>query len=468
MSDICFLTATETRRLIASRQLSCREVLDAYVGRIEAVDPPLNAIVTRTFDLARQQATALDDHPNAQGALAGLPIAHKDLVATAGIRTTYGSPLYAHHVPQQDDLIVARMRAAGALCVGKTNTPEFGAGSQTFNRVFGPTRNPYDLSKTCGGSSGGAATALAARLLPLADGSDTGGSLRNPAAFCNVVGFRPSPGRVPTPGSPWSDLSTAGPMARTVEDVALLFSVLAGPAAGVPHCLPEPGASFLPLEPLDLAKLRIAVTEDFGVLPVERPVRDAIAELRGHLQAAGAQVVDAAPDLTDARRIFHILRATGFRRRFGPMSPAQRRELKDTIRWNLQAGLDLAVADYDWAAAARTALVARVGAFFRDVDLLVGPTTQVLPFDIDTDWLRTVDGKAMSTYIEWMESCSWVTVTCCPALSLPAGFRNGLPVGAQLIAPLRADAFLLRAAAAVEAITGHAEQVPAALAPSET
>jgi len=468
MSDICFLTATETRRLIASRQLSCREVLEAYVGRIEAVDPPLNAIVTRTFDLARQQAAALDDNPNAQGALAGLPIAHKDLVATAGIRTTYGSPLYADHVPQQDDLIVARMRAAGALCVGKTNTPEFGAGSQTFNRVFGPTRNPYDLAKTCGGSSGGAAAALAARMLPLADGSDTGGSLRNPAAFCNVVGFRPSPGRVPTPGNPWSDLSTAGPMARTVEDVALLFSVLAGPAAGVPHCLPEPGASFLPLEPLDLAKLRIAVTEDFGVLPVERPVREAIAELRGNLQAAGAQVVDAAPDLTDARRIFHILRATGFRRRFGPMPPAQRRELKDTIRWNLQAGLDLALADYDWAAAARTALVARVGAFFQDVDLLVGPTTQVLPFDIDTDWLRTVDGKAMSTYIEWMESCSWITVTCCPALSLPAGFRNGLPVGAQLIAPLRADAFLLQAAAAVEAITGHAEQAPAALAPSET
>ena len=460
MSDICSLTATETRSLIANRQVSCREVLDAYIGRIETVNPPLNAIVTKTFDLAQRQAASLDRHPDNQGALAGLPIAHKDLVATAGIRTTYGSPLFADHVPGQDDLIVTRMRAAGAVTVGKTNTPEFGAGSQTFNRVFGATRNPYDLAKTCGGSSGGAAVALAARMLPVADGSDTGGSLRNPAAFCNVVGFRPSPGRVPMPGNPWSDLSTTGPMARTVQDAALLFSVLAGPDPRVPHCLPEPGTSFTPVEPLDLAKLRIAVSEDFGALPVERPVRDAIAELRTNLQAAGAQVVDAAPDLTDARRIFHILRATGFRRRFGPMSAAQRSELKDTIRWNLQAGLELTVADYDWAAAARTALAARVGAFFDDVDLLVGPTAQVLPFDVDTDWLRTVDGKAMSTYIEWMESCSWITVAGCPALSLPAGFRNGLPVGAQLIAPLRADAFLLRAAAAVEAITGYALQAP--------
>ena len=460
MSDICSLTATEIRRLIARRELSCREALNAHIARIEAVNPSLNAIVTTTFDLAQEQAAELDAKPSSQGALAGLPIAHKDLVATRGIRTTYGSPLHANHVPQQDDLIVQRMRAAGALTVGKTNTPEFGAGSQTFNRVFGATRNPYDRSKTCGGSSGGAAVALAARMLPLADGSDTGGSLRNPAAFCNVVGFRPSPGRVPTLGDPWSDLSTSGPMARTVDDLALLFSVLAGPDVRVPHCLAEPGSSFVRVQPVDLAKLRIAVSEDFGALPVQGPVRDAIAELRTNLQAAGAQIIDSTPDFTDARRIFHILRATGFRRRFGALPPAQRDELKDTILWNLQAGLELAVADYDWAIPARAALVARLGEFFESVDLLIGPTTQVLPFDIRTDWPREVDGKAMSTYIEWMESCSWITATCCPALSLPAGFRNGLPVGAQLIAPLRADAFLLRAAAAIEAITGYASQAP--------
>ena len=461
MTELWAQGAVALRRLIATRQASCSEVLEAHIQRIEAVNPALNAIVTKTYELASQQAAALDAAPASQGPLAGLPIAHKDLVPTKGIRTTYGSPLFADHVPTEDALIVTRMRAAGAVTVGKTNTPEFGAGSQTFNRVFGATHNPYDISRTCGGSSGGAATALAARMLPLADGSDTGGSLRNPAAFCNVVGFRPSPGRVPSrTGDPWADLSTAGPMARTVDDVALLFSVLAGPDARVPNCLPEPGASFRSVEPVDLAQLRIAVSEDFGALPVAAPVRQAIAKLRQLLVEAGATVLDATPDLADARRIFHILRATGFRRRFGAMTAAQHAELKDTIRWNLDAGQALTVADYDWVQPARAALVARVGAFFENVDLLIGPTTQVLPFDVSVDWVREVDGQQMATYIQWMESCSWITVTTCPALSLPAGFHQGLPIGAQLIAPLRADGFLLRAAKAIEAITGHAATAP--------
>ena len=461
MTDPCLLTATELRGLVARREMSCREVLEAHIARIDAIDPALNAIVTKTYELARQRADDLDRNPHRHGPLAGLPVAHKDLLSTKGIRTTYGSPLYAEHVPEVDALIVERMRSAGAVVVGKTNAPEFGAGSQTFNRVFGATRNPYDTAKTCGGSSGGAAVALAARMLPIADGSDTGGSLRNPAAFCNVVGFRPSPGRVPSlPGDPWSDLSTAGPMARTVDDVALLFSVLAGPDPRVPNCLPEPGDAFRSVEPVDLSTLRIAVTEDFGGLPVEGAIRDAIRDLGAALAATGATVIDAAPDLADARRLFHILRATGFRRRFGPLSDTDKAELKDTIRWNLDAGLELTVADYDWVYPARAALVARVGEFFEDVDLLVGPTTQVLPFDVTTDWVRDVAGKRMSTYIEWMESCSWITVTCCPALSLPAGFRNGLPVGAQLVAPLREDAFLLRAAKAVEAVTGYASRAP--------
>ena len=460
MTDPCSLSATELRRLIASREIGCRETLDAHIARIEAVNPALNAIVTTTFEAAHAQADALDSGSPSEGALAGMPIAHKDLVATKGIRTTYGSPLYANHVPERDDLIVERMRRAGAVTIGKTNTPEFGAGSHTFNRVFGATRNPYHLGKTCGGSSGGAAVALAARMVPIADGSDTGGSLRNPAAFCNVVGFRPSPGRVPLwPGNPWSDLSTAGPMARTVDDAALLFSVLAGPDPRIPNGLPALD-SFLPLEPVNLANLRIAVTEDFGGLPVQRPVREAIGALRQRLADAGATVVDATPDLSDARRIFHVLRADGFRRRFGAFTAAQRAELKDTIVWNLNAGLELSLDDYDWVVRTRTALVERVGEFFENVDLLIGPTTQVLPFDIDVDWVREIEGQRMNTYIEWMESCSWITVTCCPALSLPAGFRDGLPVGAQLIAPLRSDAFLLRAAKAVEAVVRSPEDTP--------
>ena len=458
--DVCFRTATELRALIASAELSCREVVDAHIARIEAVDPALNAVVTRSFELAQEQAESLDRQGNSELPLAGLPIAHKDLVATRGIRTTYGSPLYADHVPTVDDLIVRRMRAAGAVTVGKTNAPEFGAGSHTFNRVFGATRNPYDPGKTCGGSSGGAAVALAARLIPLADGSDTGGSLRNPAAFCNVIGFRPSPGRVPG-GDPWSDLSTAGPMARNVDDLALLFSVLAGPEPRFPNVLPEPGSSFAKVEPLELKGLKVAVTEDFGCLPVQDAVRRCIRELGERLQEAGAEVVEAAPDLTGARRIFHILRATGFRRRFGPLPAADKAELKDTILWNLKAGEELTLADYDWVYPARAALVARVGDFFGVHDLLVGPTTQVLPFAIETDWVRDVEGHRMTTYIEWMESCSLITVTCCPALSLPAGFSgDGLPVGAQLIGPLRGDAWVLRAAKAIESITGFAERLP--------
>ena len=458
-SDLCALTAKELRRLIARREASCREVVDAHIARIEAVNPALNAVVTKVYERARRQADELDANPSAQGPLAGLPVAHKDLVATRGVRTTYGSPLYAEHVPTEDDLVARRMRRAGAVLLGKTNTPEFGAGSQTFNRLFGATRNPYDLSKTCGGSSGGAAAALAARMLPIADGSDTGGSLRNPAAFCNVVGFRPSPGRIPH-GDPWADLSTPGPMARTVDDVALLFSALAGPDPRTAHCLAEPGSAFAPVEAVELATLRVAVSEDFGALPVQAPVRDALRALGDVLADAGARVVAAAPALDDARRTFHILRATAFRRRFGTMAAAEQAQLKDTIRWNLEAGNNLQVADYDWVFPARARLVARVAAFFEEVDLLIGPATQVMPFDVETEWVREIAGQRMSTYIEWMEACSWITVTCCPALSLPAGFRDGLPVGAQLVAPLRADRFLLRAAKAIEAITGHAAKAP--------
>lgn len=460
MTELWQATATTLRELIDSRETSCLEVLEAHIDRIEAVNPALNAIVTTTFEQARDTARSLDSGLAVGGVLKGLPIAHKDLVPTKGIRTTYGSPLFADHVPEQDALIVQRMRAAGAVTVGKTNTPEFGAGSQTFNRVFGATANPWNTDKTCGGSSGGAAVALAARMIPVADGSDTGGSLRNPAAFCNVVGFRPSPGRVPgSPGVPWTDISTAGPMARTIDDVALLFSVLAGPNPGIPHMQPEPGASFSPVAEAPLAGMRIAVTEDFG-LPVEPPIRERIRALADVLTDAGAIVEEAKPDLADARRIFHILRATGFRRRFGAMSEAEQAELKDTILWNLAAGEELTVTDYDWVDPARAALIGRIGEFFSRHDLLIGPTTQVLPFDLDTDWLREVDGTPMETYIQWMESCSLITVTGCPALSLPAGFANGLPVGAQLIAPLRADAFLLSAAKAIESLTGFADRLP--------
>ena len=458
-SDLCFHSAVELRRLLAAREVSALEVLDAHIARIEKYDGVLNAVVTRCFDEARELAAS----GGLSGPLAGLPVAHKDLTATAGLLTTYGSPLFAHNVPAEDSLLVARIKAAGAVTIGKTNTPEFGAGSQTFNRVFGATRNPYDASRTCGGSSGGAAAALAARFLSIADGSDTGGSLRNPAAFCNVVGFRPSPGRVPFGWSEqgaWTDLGAQGPMARNVDDLALLLSAIAGPDPRVTNVLPEPGETFRGVTPVPLRGMRVAVTEDFGGLPVASAIRATLSSLRDKLADAGAIVTDAAPDLADADRIFHILRAVQFRSRFGPLPEAQKAELKETIRWNTEAGQRLTHADEDWVVGARSALVARVAGFFEDFDLLIGPTTQVQPFDIETDWVREIEGRQMRTYIEWMQSCSRITVTCCPALSLPCGFAGGLPVGAQLIAPMRRDAFLLSAAKAVEAVAGSARTAP--------
>ena len=305
--DVCFRTATELRALIASLRLSCREVVDAHIARIEAVDPALNAIVTEAFEFGRDCADDLDRRRGLDAPLAGLPIAHKDLVATRGIRTTYGSPLYAEHVPTVDDRIVERMRRAGAVTIGKTNAPEFGAGSQTFNRVFGVTRNPYDPGKTCGGSSGGAAVALAARLIPVADGSDTGGSLRNPAAFCNVIGFRPSPGRIPG-GDPWSDLSTAGPMARTVDDVALLFSVLAGPDEHVPNALPEPGSAFPGGAPCGTSRHAHRCQRGFRRLARARARASGDPRIGGPAARSRARTLSRQrPDLADARRIFHVL-----------------------------------------------------------------------------------------------------------------------------------------------------------------
>ncbi|MCZ6888287.1 MAG: amidase family protein [Gammaproteobacteria bacterium] len=467
MIDLCFKSAVEIKRLMQTRDVSAIEVLDAHIARIERYDGVLNAVVTRCFDQARDRAREIDTSwnrdvsPGASPALAGLPIAHKDLVATKGIRTTFGSPLYADNIPDADALIVTRMQAAGAITIGKTNTPEFGAGSQTFNRVFGATANPYDTARTCGGSSGGAAVSLAARFIPIADGSDTGGSLRNPAAFCNVVGFRPSPGRVPSwpSANPWSDLSTQGPMARCVDDVALLFSVLAGPDPRTP-CLSEPGSTFYPVEPIDLATLKIGFTEDFGGLPVDRAVRQSLRTFAAQLQDAGATVEEVVPDFSDATRIFHVLRAATFRQRYISMTDAQRAQLKETIRWNFDEGMALTNEDWDWATQARAKLLGRVADLFTRFDLIVGPTTQVQPFSLDTEWVHEIDGHAMSDYIEWMQACSWITVTCCPCLSLPAPFADDLPVGAQLIAPLRADKFLLSAAKAIETATEYAARAP--------
>jgi amidase len=464
VNDLCFRSAVELARAVRTREVSCTEVMTAHLARIERLNPRLNAIVTLDAERGLAAARRADAHPPSEpGPLHGLPIAHKDLVQTKGMRTTFGSPLQRDFVPDVDDLLVERIRAAGAILIGKTNTPELGAGSQTFNTIFGATRNPYALDRTCGGSSGGAAVALAARLLPIADGSDLGGSLRNPAAFCNVVGFRATPGRVPAwpLRNPWHDMSVTGAMGRNVDDAGLLFSTMAGPDPRVPIALDTPGHVFAVPPRVALQGLRVAFTRDFGGLPVERAIREQLDAIAGLLAQHGAVVEEATPDLRDAPQVFHVYRAAAMREKLGTLPPQQRAQLKDTVRWNLEAGERLTNADLDRASAARARIFEGVRLFFTRFDVVLGPTTQVLPFDIDVPWVKEIEGVVLESYIDWMRSCSSITVTGCPAISIPAGFSaKGLPIGMQLVAAAREDAKLLGIARAIEAVTGYAARAP--------
>jgi amidase len=464
--DLCFRTAHHLAALIRRGELSARELLGACLARIEAVDPLLNAIPTLVPEKAQAWAAQADEHQARGGALGplhGLPVAHKDLVRTAGIRTTSGSRLLALHVPTEDDLIVTRLRRAGAITVGKTNTPEFGAGSQTFNEVFGATRNPWDTTKTCGGSSGGAAVALAAGMIPIADGSDMGGSLRNPANFCNVVGLRPSVGRVPAwpAEDAWSTLSVLGPMARTVADVALLLSAIAGPDPRSPIALETPGARFA--EPLarDFAGTRIAWSRDVGGLPMDPRVTAALEPARALLVGLGCEVDDAEPDWSGADEAFKTLRAFAFAQGFAAMSERALGRLKETVSWNVAQGRALTSAELRKAARLRTRLHDRLAAFLDQHAFLVMPVNQVPPFDVTTEYPEEIAGVAMETYIDWMKSAYFVSVTGLPAISVPVGFTpEGLPVGLQIVGRPRDDFGVLQLAHAVEEACGAGQRRP--------
>jgi amidase len=472
MSDeICLLPATELAARVRTRELGCVELMEAHLRRIERINPRVNAIVTLVPEQALAGARACDAAlaagtapPPERAPLFGLPVAHKDLAETRGIRTTYGSPIYADHVPDFDALIVERLKAAGAVTVGKTNTPEFGAGSQTFNPVFGATRNPYDLSKTCGGSSGGAAVALACGLVPLADGSDLGGSLRNPAGFCNVVGFRTTPGRVPSWPDPWPfmPLSVDGPMARTVGDVALMLSAIAGPDTRAPLSLGDPGHTFAAIPRRETRGLRVAWSPDLGGLPVDARVAAAFAGQRATFAALGCAVEEAAPDLADADEIFTTLRALMYELSHGERLDRHRDRLKDTVIWNVEQGRRLTGPQVARAMRLHGALLERVRAFFARYDALVLPVSQVPPFPIEQPYVTAIDGVALGSYLDWMRSCYWVSVMCCPSIAVPAGFTpEGLPVGLQIVGPPRAERDLLGLALAYEEATGLWRRHPA-------
>ena len=456
MSEITSQSAVALARLLKSRKLSAGEVVRAFIARIERVNPRLNAIVTFVPEQALAAAKALDRRRDKPGPLYGLPIAYKDLVPTKGVRTTQGSLIFKDDVPRENHAIVERLSAAGAILVGKTNTPEFGAGSQTFNAVFGATRNPYDLGKTCGGSSGGAAAAVAANLLPFADGSDLAASLRNPGNYCNVVGLRPSPGRVPSwpSANAWDTLSVMGPIARSVADTALLLSAMAGPDPRAPVSIDQPGSLFNRSLKRNFRKTRIAWSRDLGGLPMEPQVLRALAPARKILADLGCVVDDAEPDFSGATESFETLRAIGFLQKYGALAEQHGDRLKDTVLWNVAEGRRRSGADVARAEALRTQLFHRMRAFLERHEFLVCPVNQLAPYPIEVEWPREIAGTRMDNYLDWMKSCYYITITGHPAISVPAGFTpEGLPVGLQIVGRYRDDFGVLQLAHAFESVT---------------
>ncbi|MFK4038056.1 amidase [Nonomuraea wenchangensis] len=454
MSELHYLSATELAGLIRTRQVSAVEAVRACLDRIDQVNPHVNAIVTLAAEQALDAAKAADAR-EPDGPLHGVPVAHKDLVDTAGIRTTYGSPVYADHVPDRDELIVERLRAAGAISIGKTNTPEFGTGSHTVNEVFGATRNPYDLSRSAGGSSGGAAVALATGMVPLADGSDMGGSLRNPASFCNVVGLRPTPGRVPVVSdvNAWYTLSVLGPMARTVEDVTLMLGAVAGFDRRSPYAIKE---FFAPEPEEGVRGMRVAWSPDLGGLPVDPRTAAVTATAPAVFERLGAHVEQVELDLSDAEDAFRTYRAWNYALSFGDLD-----RLGPNTAWNVEQGRKVTGADLARAERARSRLYQRMAAFFDTYDVLIAPVSQVPPFPVEHPYVSEINGQELPDYLAWMRSAYWISVLHAPAASVPAGFTpEGLPVGVQIVGAPFADARVLRVARAFEQATGHGLRRP--------
>ena len=457
--EICFLTAIELARHIRAKELSATEVMEAHLTQIERVNPQVNAIVTFLPEQALEQARAADEalsHGEDVGPLHGLPVAHKDLTPTKGIRTTFGSQALQDFVPEEDALIVERLKKAGAITIGKTNTPEFGAGSQTYNEVFGETLNPYDTARTCGGSSGGAAVALACGMIPIADGSDMGGSLRNPASFCNVVGLRPSPGRVPNwPGYVgWYTYAVEGPMARTVEDAALMLSTIAGPDPRSPIAITEPGSLFSQPLKRNFKGVRIAWSHDLGMLPVDPQVTTVIEGKRHLFEGLGCRIDDCEPDFSGADEIFKAWRAWYFELVLAELLETQRDKLKDTVIWNIEEGMKLSGPQLGAIERRRTELYHRVREFMQTYEFLILPVSQVPPFPVSQRYIEEINGEKMGTYIDWMKSSYYITTVGFPAISVPCGFTaDGLPVGVQIVGRHQDDLGVLQLAYAFEQAT---------------
>ncbi|WP_375411996.1 amidase [uncultured Bradyrhizobium sp.] len=447
-----------------SGEVTPLDLLDVLEARIAGVDGEVNALPTLCFDRARARAkTLMKKPPGQRGLLAGLPVPIKDLTAVAGVLTTQGSPIYKDAVPAYSDLSVERLEANGGLIYAKSNTPEFGAGANTFNEVFGATRNPWDLSRSAAGSSGGAAAALAAGTAWLAHGSDMGGSLRSPASFCGVVGMRPSIGRVAhTPVAKIDrNLGVQGPMARNVEDLALLLDAMSGEHPADPLSLPALPTSFLSAARSGEGPKRVAYSADLGITPVDPEVAAITQKAAMRFAEAGAIVDQAHPDLREAHECFHVLRAFDFAISKAALLRGKRDLLKPEVVWNIEQGLKLTVEDIERAEAQRVAMTARTIEFFKRYDLLVTPATIVAPFPVEHRYVAECAGRAFDTYVEWLGIVYAITLVCCPALSLPCGFTaTGLPVGLQIVAAPRGEAQLLAGARLLEDILGMRGTTP--------
>lgn len=454
--------AVELAVLLRTREVSATEVLEAHLEQIDKLNPLINAVVTLDEEGARVAAAEADRKIAAGepiGPLHGLPISFKDTANTAGMRTTFGHPQFRDHVPAANDLHVQRILDAGAIRVGKTNVPEFAAGSHTFNRVFGATRNPYDPGKSAGGSSGGAAAALAAGFQPIADGSDMGGSLRNPASFCNVVGLRPTPGMVPnTDGNNvFSPLGVAGPMGRTAADAALLFAAMTGASSADPYSAFMPGPDIPAAEPSppDFAGLRIAFAPTLGGrVPVGREVLDVLEPHAAALADLGAQVELDCPDLDGSDQVFRVLRAATFDSMWGEQLAADPGAFNHFLTGNIREGGLLSGRDVVRAEEGMTRLVRKAAEFFERYDLVIAPASQVVPFDVDLEYPTEIEGHQLESYLDWMRAPYLFTPLGVPALSVPAGFTPaGLPVGLQMVGARGSDVRLLRLASAFEKLS---------------
>ncbi|HLL28362.1 MAG TPA: amidase family protein [Xanthobacteraceae bacterium] len=445
-------------------EITPHDLLDALEARIAEVDKKVNALPTLCFERARAHADRLmKKSVTERGLLAGMPVAIKDLTEVAGVRTTQGSPIFANHVPKTSDIVVETLECEGGIVYAKSNTPEFGAGANTFNEVFGATLNPWNTSRSAAGSSGGAAAALACGTAWLAHGTDVGGSLRNPASFCGVVGMRPSIGRVAhTPAYKIDrNLSQHGPMARNVEDLALFLDAMSGEHAADPASLPRLPNSFLSAARSGSRPKRVAYSKDLGISPVDPEVAAITRAAAERFAEEGAIVEEAHPDLRETMQCFHVLRAYDYALSKKNLLREYRTRLKPDVIWNIEEGLKLSLEDVMRAEAERLTMTQRALKFFETYDLLLVPSTIVAPFPIEQRYVAECAGQKFGNYIEWLAVVSAITLVCCPALSLPCGFTGEeLPVGLQIVGPPRSEARVLAAAKVLEDILGLKGKTP--------